>query len=145
MKHTDQGQVFTEIVLETFKLNGFLVAEGDKISAPIGLTSARWKVLGALAHSGCPLTVSQIARNMGQSRQAVQTIVNILGEAGFIALQENPDHKRAKLAVLTSEGKDIYQRMMDIQAPWANECGDHVSLDDLNTTLITLKKLSNLF
>ena len=145
MKHTDKGHIFTGVVLETFKLSGLLVTEGDKISAPLGLTSARWKVLGALVQSDKALTVSDIARNMGQSRQAVQSIVNILNTAGFITLQDNPDHKRAKLALLTPEGKSIYQSMMSIQAPWANQCAEKVSMDDLNTTLKTLKALSGLF
>lgn len=145
MKHSDEGQAYTEIVLETFKLSGLLAVEGDRISAPIGLTSARWKVLGALSGAGAPLTVSQIARTMGQSRQAVQSLVNIMSEAGYIEFQDNPKHKRAKLAALTSEGEDIYQRMMAIQIPWANQCADQIALEDLKTTLKTLKTISELF
>ena len=145
MKHTEKGSAFTGIVLETFKLGGLFVAEGDKLSAPLGLTSARWKVLGSLAYSEVPLTVSQVARNMGQSRQAVQTIVNILSDAGLVELQNNPAHKRARLVSLTASGKEIYQRMMAIQTPWANQCADHVSLEELETTLKTLKRLANLF
>ncbi len=82
---------------------------------------------------------------MGQSRQAVQTIVNILSEAGFIGLEDNPDHKRAKLVVLSSEGKGIYQDMMDIQTPWAEQCAGEIPLEDLKTTLATMKKISSLF
>ena len=49
MQHTLEGQRFTEIVLEIFKLNGLLITEGDQITKTLGLSSARWKVLGALA------------------------------------------------------------------------------------------------
>ena len=48
MKHTPQGHLFTEVVLEVFKLSGSLVAEGDKITSDHGLSSARWKILGAI-------------------------------------------------------------------------------------------------
>lgn len=82
---------------------------------------------------------------MGQSRQAVQTIVNILSGSGFIGLQDNPDHKRAKLVLLTHEGEDIYQGMMAIQIPWANQCAHGISAEDLNTMPATIKKLSSLF
>ncbi len=46
MHHTQQGQLFTQIVLELFKLNGQLIAEGDRLTKGVGLSSARWKILG---------------------------------------------------------------------------------------------------
>ena len=60
----------TELVLETFRLNGQLLAAGDALVAKVGLTSARWQVLGAIALSAAPLPVAHIARNMGLTRQA---------------------------------------------------------------------------
>src|SRR5215210_6586367 len=61
----------TELILETFRLNGRLLAAGDALVRDLGLTSARWQVLGAVAMSPVPLPVSHIARNMGLSRQGV--------------------------------------------------------------------------
>ena len=43
------GELFTELILEVFKLNGLLLAEGDRIAGAHELSSARWKVLGAVA------------------------------------------------------------------------------------------------
>ena len=145
MKHSAKGHAFTEIVIETFKLSGLLATEGDRISAPLDLSSARWKILGALERAETPLTVSQIARNMGQSRQAVQNLVNIMADAGFIEFHDNPNHKRAKLVVCSRLGKSVYESMEAIQIPWANSCADDISEKDLNTTLKTLKKMSELF
>ena len=143
MNRSIEGSLVTDVIIETFKLGGALVTEGDRMCAPLGLTSARWKVLGALMYSDQPLTVSQIARNMGLTRQAVQTLVNGLCDTGLIELLENPDHKRAKLAELTSEGKSVYQQMESIQIPWANQLGSLVSQDDLEATLRTLRTLSS--
>ncbi|MDJ0779156.1 MAG: MarR family transcriptional regulator [Gammaproteobacteria bacterium] len=145
MKHSTKGHAFTEIVIESFRLSGLLATEGDRIAAPLGLSSARWKILGALARSEHPLTVSQIARNMGQSRQAVQSLVNIMCETGLVEFQDNPNHKRAKLAVLTALGKSVYEKMEAIQIPWANECAGNMPIEDLKTTLATLKKIAKLF
>lgn len=145
MKHSTEGHAFTEVAIETFKLSGLLAAEGDRIAGPLGLSSARWKILGALARSEAPLTVSQIARYMGQSRQAVQSLANIMSETKFIEFQDNPNHKRAKLVALSPKGKEVYERMEAIQMPWANEFSSQLSINDLNTTLITLKKISGLF
>jgi hypothetical protein len=38
----------TELVLEIFRLNGELIAMGDALVGDIGLTSARWQVMGAI-------------------------------------------------------------------------------------------------
>ena len=145
MKHSAEGHAFTEIVIETFKLSGSLVAEGDRITAPLGLTSARWKILGALARSDIPLTASQIARNMGQTRQAVQNLINILCDGGLVELHNNPNHKRAKLAVLTPKGEITYRQMEAIQIPWANQFASHTPIEDLEITLKTLRGISGLF
>ena len=93
MKHTHKGQNFTEIVLEIFKVSGLLTTEGDQLTKSFGLSSARWKVLGALNMSKKPLTVSQISRIMGLTRQAVQRLADAMKEDGLLDYQTNPQHK----------------------------------------------------
>jgi hypothetical protein len=58
-------KAMTELILETFRLNGRLLAAGDALVADVGLTSARWQVLGAIALAPVPQPVAHIARNMG--------------------------------------------------------------------------------
>ncbi len=145
MKHTRQGYVFTEIVLEVFKLSGLLTAEGDKITEAQKLSSARWKILGSLTISGFPLTVPQIARMMGQTRQAVQRLVDIMHKGGLLAFLRNPDHKRAKLVTLTAKGKEIYAKLEEKQIPWANQYSSHIDETDLAITRATIKKISRFF
>src|SRR5580704_15137471 len=94
----------TELVLETFRLNGRLLAAGDALVADLGLTSARWQVLGAVALSPVPLSVAQIARNMGLTRQAVQRLTDEIEGDGLLRFAPNPHHQRAKLVLLTAKG-----------------------------------------
>src|SRR3984885_10641462 len=95
----------TDLVLETFRLNGRLLVSGDELVADLGLTSARWQVLGAMALSPVPLSVAQIARNMGLTRQAVQRLVNEMQGDVLVRLAPKPHHQRAKLGVLSATGK----------------------------------------
>jgi MarR family len=60
----------TILVLEVFRLNGWLLAAGNHLTRPVHQSSARWQVVGAIDHA--PMTVSQIARAMGLTRQSVQ-------------------------------------------------------------------------
>ena len=79
---TPEGGAATDVVLATFRASGLLLAAGNQLAAKEGLTAARWQVLGAVALAGRPLTVPQIARRMGLTRQAVQASVNrLLAEA----------------------------------------------------------------
>ena len=64
--HTPAGSAFTGLIIETFRLNGELLAAGDELCADLGLTSARWQVMGAIDEG--PLPVAHIARNMGLTR-----------------------------------------------------------------------------
>jgi DNA-binding MarR family transcriptional regulator len=123
IRRTPTGQRLTELILETFRLNGALLSRGDRLVRDIGLTSARWQVLGAVALEGRPLSVAQIARRMGLSRQAVQRVANDLEAAGLTAYRQNPDHKRAKLVALTRRGESAYARADARQAAWVNGIG----------------------
>lgn len=64
-KHTQKGAAMTELVLETFRLNGRLLASGDKLVEPFGLSSARWQVLGAIHFAETPTTGSMAGAQHG--------------------------------------------------------------------------------
>ena len=137
----NKGQIFTSLVLEIFKVSGQLNAEGDQLTAPLGLTSARWKVLGAISLLQAPQTTSDIARYMGQSRQATQRLVDSMVADGLLELVENPRHKRAKLVNLTAAGKDAYARLDEKQIPWAQEHARGLTREELETAFSVLSKL----
>jgi DNA-binding MarR family transcriptional regulator len=124
--HTETGKQLTGLILEVFRVNGALIAAGDQLVQDLGLTSARWQVLGAIALENRPLSVAQIARRMGLSRQAVQRVANDLEAAGLIEYRENPDHKRAKLVALTASGETVYAKADARQAEWVNVMADGI-------------------
>jgi len=102
--YTRGGRAVTALILEVFRLNGHLLTAGDRLTQEIGLTSARWQVLGAIALAGAPQPVANLARTMGLTRQAVQRTANELSAAGLVEFAPNPHHQRAKLVVLTRKG-----------------------------------------
>ncbi len=138
-----EGTIFSEVLFEVNKLNGRFLAEVDKLVQPFGLTNARWKVLGVISLSALPLTVPQIGRRIGFSRQNVQRLVDVMEHEGFVEYQENPDHKRAKLVYLTKKGQQQYAAIMRVHIPWANRCAGGIKRADLDRTLMVLKKLTS--
>jgi len=129
----------TALILEVFRVNGLLLAAGDRLSKDLGLTSARWQVMGALGDG--PLTASQVARRMGLTRQSVQRVVDLLAGEGLIALDENPDHRRAKLIRLTDMGQLRLARMSEIQAVWASRIGNGLSAERVGDATSLLQDL----
>jgi DNA-binding MarR family transcriptional regulator len=131
----------TELVLETFRLNGRLLAAGDALVADLGLTSARWQVLGAVALSPVPLSVAQIARNMGLTRQAVQRLTDEIEGDGLLRFAPNPHHQRAKLVLLTAAGKSAFAAAMKRQAAWAAALGKGFGVRDIAAAAMTLRAI----
>lgn len=108
------------LVLEVFRLNGALIRFGDALVKPLGLTSARWQVLGSVAHGRGTFSVARLADNMGLARQSVQRIVDELAEAGLVGFAPNPAHKRAKLVLLTPRGERVFKQASELWAPVAD-------------------------
>jgi DNA-binding MarR family transcriptional regulator len=123
-ERTPSGAAVSELIVTVFRLNGRLLVGGDRLVASLGLTSARWQVLGAIALSPAPEPVARLARNMGLNRQGVQRIVGELVAEGFVELKDNPHHRSAKLVVMTANGVQAYDAALRAQAPWVNMLGE---------------------
>ena len=108
-------------------------------------SSARWKVLGAVALSESPLSVAQVSRKMGQARQSVQRIADSMANKGYFTWEENPAHKRAKLLKLTSKGESTFERLDALQTPWANRAARSLTLDRIKTAIGVLEEVADHF
>ena len=130
-ERTPTGEALTDVVLDLFRLNSLLVTAGDRLVAGLGLTSARWQILGAMAGAERPQPVAWLARDLGANRQNVQRIVNDLHKEGLVAFETNPHHRRAQLVILTEKGKQIFDAAMRLQAPWINKLSERLSIEDI--------------
>ena len=124
VSRTPAGEAFTHLVVQVLRLSRFLTAEGDRLAAPAGQTSARWKVLAAIEDA--PLSVAGIARVFGLARQSVQRIADVLVDEGLAAYDDNPSHQRAKLVRLTARGRAVLRRIQAAQREWADELGARI-------------------
>lgn len=140
-KRTPTGAAATELILSTFRANGLLLDAGDLLSADEGLTSARWQVLGAIALAERPLTVPQIARRMGLTRQSVHATVNRLVRDGFLELGPNADHRRSPLVGVTKQGSVKYEAIDARQVAWINRLARGIPRSDIETAVRVLDEL----
>ncbi len=135
------GALATAFILETFRLNGRLLAAGDRLVADLGLTSARWQVLGAIAMAGQPGPIAHVARAMGVSRQNIRRIVGDMVAAGLLHLAPNPHHRRAPLVRLTEAGQAAFDAAMARQGPWVEGLAAGLDPAALNAALAVARQL----
>jgi DNA-binding MarR family transcriptional regulator len=140
---TAEGDAATAVVLQIFRDNGLLLADGNRLAAAEGLTAARWQVLGAVALAGRPLTVPQIARRMGLTRQAVQESVNRLLAEALVEARDNLDHRRSPLIGLTELGSQKYTAVDQRQARWINQLAAGLQSTDLAAAARLLRDLGD--
>jgi DNA-binding MarR family transcriptional regulator len=133
-KRTKAGSLLTDLILELFSLSNRMLTEGDRLVAELGLTSARWQVLGTIVATERPQPVAWLARDMGAHRQNVQRIVNDLAKEGLVTLELNPHHRRAPLVVLTNKGRQTFEAAMRLQTPWINRLAEGIQVKDLEAT-----------
>ncbi len=77
---------------------------GERLAATQGQTQSRWQTMWTVDAAG-ELTVPQIARRLGTSRQNEQRIVGDLVADDVAELVANPDHRSSPLVRLTPRGR----------------------------------------
>lgn len=136
---TPTADALSRLSYQVLQLSALLSEAGDELSQPAGQSSARWQVMAAIEHA--PLSVADIARQLGQARQSVQRLADVMTEGGFTAYHDNPAHKRAKLLGLTENGyaalRDIQQR----QIVWANRVSVGLDPQALAQASATLREV----
>ncbi len=135
-----ESELAAAFALLVFKLNGQMLAVGEQIARPVGLTVARWQVLGAVLHQ--PRTVAGIAREMGISRQAVQRVANLLVDDGLLATHPNPAHKRSPLYTATDAGLAAVRTIAPAQTEFAARLAASYGTKNLEQLVTSLRDIS---
>lgn len=130
---TPAGAALTGLVLDLFRLSSRMTTAGDRLVAELGLTSARWQILGSMVAAGRPQSVAWLARDMGASRQNLQRIVHELERDGLVRFRANPHHKRSHLVELTDRGRAVFEAAMALQGPWADDLAEGMEPSNIET------------
>ena len=96
-------------IADVLELSGLFRRVADDIARQEGQTQARWYALSVFSED--PLTVSQAARRLGTTRQAVQRSADELLAQGLAIVETNPDHRTSPFIRLTPAGHDVLARI----------------------------------
>jgi DNA-binding MarR family transcriptional regulator len=137
---TAEQELLSRAALSAFRLNGQFLGLAEQLARPVGLTAARWQVLGAVLRE--PLTVAGIARAMGITRQSVQRLADLLEAEGLAEYQPNPSHRRAKLLRPTEAGYAAVRAIDPAHAVAARRLAGELGPDELARAVDALTALS---
>ena len=136
---TGKIAVITDLVLEVFELHGQLLRAGDSLVSDVGLSSARWQVLGTVATE--PASMAAIGRRMGRARQSVREVAEKLAAEGLAQLVPDEADRRAPRLEITERGHELLHQIAPRQVRWARWLGRGFSVSELSTTLTVLRRL----
>lgn len=136
---TEAGDLLTEVIIATFRLNGRLMDVAQRLAREGGLTATQWRVIGGVLDE--PHSVAEIGRLMGMTRQGVQRVADQLVKRGFAEYRPNPAHRRAKLLACTETGSSAIRQIALAQRPWADQVATHIDTAELHDTLATMQRI----
>lgn len=100
---------FVALLDELARMQGRTLSVFRGMNLALGLSELESVVLSAVVGAARPPTVPQIGRSLGHARQVIQRASDALMARGLIASLDNPDHRRARLLVPTTAGRELKQ------------------------------------
>jgi DNA-binding MarR family transcriptional regulator len=136
-----EQELMSGVAKTVFRLNGQFLALAEDLAQPVGLTAAWWQVLGAVLSE--PLSVADIARKVGITRQSVQRVADLLVEHELATYRPNPTHQRAKLLQPIDRGREAIRGIGPSHAELAKRLAKEVGVENLRRALDELGRLSD--
>ncbi|MDI2112583.1 MarR family winged helix-turn-helix transcriptional regulator [Commensalibacter nepenthis] len=130
-----------KIIIGLFRAYHDISLIGDQLASEHGLTTSKWKVLGAIRLENTALTVPHIARLMGLTRQAVQRTIDELLKLEYIQQLHNPAHKKSSLFQLTNLGQKAFDAINTEWEKMATAIFEDLNPHDLDSTVNVLTNI----
>ncbi|HSU97697.1 MAG TPA: MarR family transcriptional regulator [Gemmatimonadaceae bacterium] len=99
----------------------------EVVLAEVGLTSAKYQAIDALARAGEPLTLSELAGSLRCVRSNITQLVDRLEADGLVKRVDDPADRRAVRAVVTPLGMDRRADGTQAIAKLQDEVAAHVA------------------
>jgi DNA-binding MarR family transcriptional regulator len=125
--------------MRVFPLDRRFTASGEALAKGAGQSLARWLVLEMVQDE--PATVSDVARRLGLTRQAVQRLADLLVADGLATYEDNPRHRRAKLLRIAPPGRERLHEIQAAQREWANRLGAELGQAELERASALLDRV----
>ena len=142
-RKTPASRAFTDLIRAALRMTPQSLRIGPLLTGDVNLSNTRWQALGELNDVDDPLTVSQMARRMGLTRQSVQRLMDGMAEAGFVKFVENPADQRAMLVALTKKGRATYAKTQEREWRWTNAVAAHFDAEEMRRAAELIERVTD--
>jgi DNA-binding MarR family transcriptional regulator len=112
---TTNTKAMTGLIREVRTCFNQLRTLAENLNADLGINPSMRAIMESLSHA-TPRTVPDLAQERGTSRQHVQKVINGLLDQDLAKSEENPDHKRSVLYLLTAKGEAAFTEVRQREA-----------------------------
>ena len=134
----DTSECFTQFTRALFAAHTIVLKHGDLVTGKYQQTSARWRILGNIEL--CPLTVSQIARQTGYTRQSIQRLADELVDEK-LATYESAIDRRTKNVCITEKGRELLEKLAEYENEWVACITQRLPVEELTDLTLALDKV----
>src|SRR5438105_2255091 len=99
-------------VVSVMRADQILMDQATEVLRPLGLTFARYQVLGMLRWTG-PLTLGKLGDRLWITPATVTNAIDRLEAVGLCRRVDHPKDARATLAEITAKGRKLFDRAVD--------------------------------
>ena len=144
---TPASNALTDLIRTVLRMNATVQKSGTRLMRGTGITNARWQTLSELFALEKPVTVSELARHMGLTRQAVQRLADDMASDGLVEFAENRSDARAMHLLLTKAGRVMYHEALEREWQWTNAIAEDFDAEQIARAVALLgaitKKMQN--
>jgi DNA-binding MarR family transcriptional regulator len=139
---TPASNAVTDLIRAVLRMNTTVQKSGTRLMRGTGITNARWQTLSELFALEKPVTVSELARHMGLTRQAVQRLADDMASDGLLGFAANPGDARAMHLLLTEAGKAVYDDALEREWQWTNAIAENFDAEQIARAVALLEEIT---
>jgi DNA-binding MarR family transcriptional regulator len=141
-KKTPASNALTDLIRAVLRLNATAQKSGTRLMRGTGITNARWQTLSELFAFEKRVTVSELSRHMGSTRQAVQRLADGMASDGLVEFAENPGNARSMHLLLTTAGKAMYHDALEREWQWINAIAEDLDAEQITCAVTLLEGIT---
>lgn len=138
----ERAALMTDLMRSVLKMSAISHRAGTTMNREAGLTNARWILIDQAAEEPKPLTLSEHARRLGFSRQAIRRLTAELEKERLIELAVDPTDKRALTLTLTENGRRLQQEAFTRGTAYHRMISENVDPGALRGAVETLRRVT---
>jgi DNA-binding MarR family transcriptional regulator len=140
-KKTPESNALTDLIRTVLRMNTTVQKSGTRLMRGTGITNARWQILSELSAFEKRVTVSELARHMGLTRQAIQRITDDMASDGLVEFVENLGDARAMHLLVTEAGKATYDEALEREWQWTNAIAEDFDAEQIARAVTLLEAI----